>query len=435
MKVEWRREPDSRAVLEVELPPEEVSRAVEAAHRRLAQRVAIPGFRRGKAPRAILERYVGRESLIDETLKWLLPDGYARAVQEAGLAPIGQPEIDLQTEEVDEQAPLRFTATVDVAPEVDPGAYRDVRVPREEPAVTDAEVDARSEDLRRRHATRGPAGDDAAAQGDFVLVQVLEAAPSLPRLPAGKEYLVELGGGIHPAPLEEGLVGLRRGEQRTIALGNSEETISVLGVDIKRRELPARDDAFAKQVGAETVEALRAQLGERLQAEVAERAAAAYQDAVLRAMTERATVDLPRSLVAHEVEHLVADLEESLSRRGLTLETYLRAAEKTEEDLRQEFAAVAEQRLRTQLVVDEIARRESLAPTEKEITQETENLAQSLQQDIARVREWLDEERRRDALVRTLRRRKTVQFLVALASEPGIPDKASNERSGGRVES
>ncbi len=434
MKVEWRREPDSRAVLEVELPPEEVSRAVEAAHRRLAQRVAIPGFRRGKAPRAILERYVGRESLIDETLKLLLPDGYARAVQEAGLAPIGQPEIDLQTEEVDEKAPLRFTATVDVAPEVDPGAYRDVRVPREEPAVTAAEVDARIEDLRLRHATLVPAGDDAAAQGDFVLVQVLEAAPSLPRLPAGKEYLVELGGGIHPAPLEEGLVGLRRGEQRTIALGNSEETISVLGVDIKRRELPARDDAFAKQVGAETMEALRAQLRERLQAEVAEHAAA-YQDAVLRAMTERATVELPRSLVAHEVEHLVADLEESLSRRGLTLETYLRAAEKTAEGLRQEFAAVAEQRLRTQLVVDEIARRESLAPTEEEITQETENLAQSLQQDIARVREWLDEERRRDALVGTLRRRKTVQFLVTLASEPGIPDKASNERSGGRGES
>jgi len=433
MKVEWRREPNSRAVLEVELPPEEVSRAVAAAHRRLAQRVAIPGFRRGKAPRAILERYVGRESLIDETLKLLLPDGYTRAVQEAGLAPIGQPEIDLQTEEVDENAPLRFTASVDLAPEVDPGAYPDVRVPREEPAVTEADVDARIEDLRLRHATLVPTGDAAAAQGDFVLVQVLETAPSLPRLQAGKEYLVEIGGGVHPAPLEEGLAGLRRGEQRAISLGNSEETIGVLAVDVKRRELPTLDDPFAKQVGAETVEALRAQLRERLQAEVAARAADAYQDAVLRAVTERATVDLPRSLVAHEVEHLVADLEESLSRRGLTLETYLRAAEKTEEALRQEFEAVAEQRLRTQLVVDEIARRESIAPTEEEITQEVENLAQSLQQDVARVREWLDEERRRDALVRTLRRRKTVQFLVTLASAPGIPDKASDERSGGRA--
>src|SRR3990170_3430382 len=161
MKVEWRREQNSRAVLEVELPPEEVSRAVEAAHRRLAQRVAIPGFRRGKAPRAILERYVGRENLIDETLKLLLPDGYTRAVQEAGLAPIGQPEIDLRTE-VDENAPLRFTASVDLAPEVDLGAYPDVRVPREEPAVTEADVDALIEDLRLRHATLVPTGDAAA---------------------------------------------------------------------------------------------------------------------------------------------------------------------------------------------------------------------------------------------------------------------------------
>src|SRR3972149_3685774 len=121
MKVEWRREPNSRAVLDVELPPEEVSRAVEAAPRRLAQRVAIPGFRRGKAPRAILERYVGRESLIDETLKLLLPDGYTRAVQEAGLAPIGQPEIDLQTEGGGEDAPPRLTAAGGAAPQAPPG--------------------------------------------------------------------------------------------------------------------------------------------------------------------------------------------------------------------------------------------------------------------------------------------------------------------------
>src|SRR3972149_5588136 len=275
MKVEWRREPNSRAVLDVELPPEEVSRAVEAAHRRLAQRVAIPGFRRGKAPRAILERYVGRESLIDETLKLLLPDGYTRAVQEAGLAPIGQPEIDLQTEEVDENAPLRFTASVDLAPEVDPGAYPDVRVPREEPAVTEADVDARIEDLRLRHATLVPTGDAAAARGDFVLVQVLETAPSLPRLQAGKEYLVESGGGGHPAPPGEGPAGPRRGERRAISLGNSEETVGVVAVDIKRRELPVLDDAFAKQVGAETVEALRGQLRERLQAQGAARGAGA----------------------------------------------------------------------------------------------------------------------------------------------------------------
>ncbi len=427
MKVEWRREPNSRAVLEVELPPEEVSQAVRTAHRRLAQRVAVPGFRRGKAPRSILERYVGRESLIEEMLKVLLPDGYARAVQEAGLAPIGQPQIDLQTEPVEENAPLRFTATVDVAPEVDPGPYREVRVSREEPAVADADVEARLEDLRLRHATLIPAGDAAAARGDFVLVQVLAAAPSLPRLQAGKEYLVEIGGGVHPAPLEEGLVGLRRDEQRIVPLGNTAESISVVAVDVKRRELPPLDDGFAQRVGVENMAALRAQWRERLQGEAAERATAAYEDAVVHAITERGTVDLPRSLVVHEVEHLVADLEESLSRRGLTLETYLRAAEKSEEDLRREFEAVAAQRLWTQLVLDEIARRESIAPTEEEITAEVEKLAQSLQQDVARVREWLDEERRRDALVRTLRRRKTVQFLVALAAEPGIPDSASNE--------
>ena len=416
MKVEVRREPQSRAVLEVELPPEEVTRAVETAGRRLAQRVAIPGFRRGKAPRAIVERYLGRERLIDETVDLLVNDGYARAVNEAGIKPVGRPEIDVQTEQVHEDAPLRFVATVDVAPEVDPGDYRSVRLPREEPAVTEADVEGAIDDLRLRHATLASAGEEAAERGDFVLIQVLEAAPGLPRLSSGKEVLIEIGSGVHPAPLEEGLIGIRQGEQRTITLGNDGGQMVVSAGDVKRRTLPAVDAAFARQVGAESIEELRGRQRERMAGDAATRAAETYESAVVGAVTERATGDLPRTLVTHEAEHLFADLLETLGRRGLTLESYLRAAEKTEEQVREELSATAERRLRTQLVLDEIARRESIAPSEQEITTEVENLAQSLQQDVARVREWLDDERRRDALVRSLRRRQTIQFLVALAS-------------------
>ncbi len=416
MKVEVRREPQSRAVLEVELPPEEVSRAVETAGRRLAQRVSIPGFRRGKAPRSIVERYLGRDRLMDETVDLLVSDGYARAVREAGLAPIGRPEIDVRTEQVDEAAPLRFVATVDVAPEVDPSGYRSVRVPREEPAVTQADVDKAVEDLRLRHATLTSAGEAAAARGDFVLVRILEGAPGLPRLSSGKEVLIETGSGVHPAALEEGLIGVRRGEQRTIELGNDGGQMVVLAVDVKRRDLPALDAAFARQVGTESIDALHGSMRERMAGEATTRAAEAYESAVVAMVTEQAVVDLPRTLVAHEAEHLFADLLETLGRRGLTLENYLRAAEKTEEQVREELSATAERRLRTQLVLDEIARRESIAPSEQEITVEVENLAQSLQQDVARVREWLDDERRRDALVRSLRRRQTIHFLVALAS-------------------
>ncbi|MGH2453332.1 MAG: trigger factor [bacterium] len=416
MKVEVRREPQSRAVLEVELPPEEVSRAVETAGRRLAQRVAIPGFRRGKAPRAIVERYLGRDRLMDETVDLLVTDGYARAVREAGLAPIGQPKIDVRTEEVGEGMPLRFVATVDVAPEVDPKAYRSVRVPREEPAVTDEDVNRAIEDLRLRHATLASAGEKAAERGDFVLVQVLESAPGLPRLTSGKEVLIEIGSSVHPGALEDGLIDIRQGEQRTIALGNEGGAIVVTAVDVKRRELPTLDASFARQAGGESVDALRGQLRERMAGEAATRAAEAYEAAAVTAVTQQATVELPRTLVAHEAEHLFADLIETLGRRGLTLESYLKAAEKTEEQVREDLSATAEGRLRTQLVLDEVARREGITPSEEEITAEVENLAQSLQQDVARVREWLDDERRRDALVRSLRRRRTIQFLVALAS-------------------
>ncbi len=416
MKVEVRRQPQSQAVLEVELPAEEVTRAVEKAGRRLAQRVAIPGFRRGKAPRAIVERYLGRERLIDETVDLLVNDGYTRAVNESGITPVGRPEIDVQTEQVQEDAPLRFVATVDVAPEVDPGDYRSIRLAREDATVTDEDVEMAVEDLRLRHATLASAGDTAAARGDFVLVQVLEAAPGLPRLSSGKEVLVEIGSGVHPAELEEGLIGIRHGEQRTIALGNDGGQMVVSASDVKRRTLPALDESFARQVGAASVEELRGGQRARMAGEAETRAIDAYESAVVAAVLERATAELPKTLVEHEAEHLFADLLETLGRRGLTLESYLRAAEKTEEQVREELSATAERRLRTQLVLDEIARRESIAPSEQEITAEVENLAQSLQQDVARVREWLDDERRRDALVRSLRRRQTIQHLVALAS-------------------
>jgi trigger factor len=415
MKVEVRREPQSRAVLEVELPAEAVAEAMREAHRRLARRVNIPGFRRGRAPAALVERYVGRDGVVDETLKLLLPRTVFQAMEQVGLEPISRPEIDVDERQVSPDAPLRFTATVEVAPEVDPGPYREVRVPRPAQTLEEGVVDRALEDLRLRHATLVASGEPA-APGDFVLVRVLEGPAGAGRLQAGKEYLVEIGSGTYPEALEQGLVGARPGEERRLPGGNSDEVLVVLVSDVKRRELPPLDDALARLEGAESLAALRAQVESRLAADAARGADEAYAEAVLREVLRRATVDLPRSMVAHEAAHLREDLEASLRRRGLTLETYRRAAEKSMEEVEADLTAAAEGRLRTRLVLDAIARREGLEPTEEEMAAEVENLAQSLGQDASRVREWLDRDGRRDALAASLRRRKTMQFLLGLAA-------------------
>jgi trigger factor len=414
MKVEVRKEAPSKAVLEVELPPEELGRGLDRAIIKLNQRVSVPGFRRGKAPRTLLERVVGKEALYEEAINQLVPDAYSQAVDQAGVRPIARPQIDVK--EVEEGKPLRFVATVDLVPEVRLGDYRAIRIPPREPKVETANVEAAITDLRSRHARLVPTGDQPAEEGAFVLIKTVDVQGSLERLLPGKEYLVEIGGGTFPAELERALIGAKVGSSITVTLEPAGSTATVTVVDIKRRELPELTNEFAKQAaGTDSIEELRKALQERLMTEAAAQAERDYQQQVVDALLGGATIELPASMVDHEVEHLIADLSASLERRGMTLTRYLEAAKKTQEQLAEEVRPNAERRLRTQLALNEVARLEGLAPSQEEIDREAEKLAQSLQQDLPRVREWLAQEGRQDALIASLRRQKTLAYLVTSA--------------------
>jgi len=408
--VDVRREPGSRAVLEVEIPAAAVATGVDRALRKINNRVVVPGFRKGKAPRGMLERHVGRETVIDEAVSLLVPDAYTKALNQTGVRPIARPEIEVS--ELEEGKPLRFTATVDLVPEVQLGDYRAIRVPYTAPEVSEAEVDAAIEDLRTRHGTLVPS-ERPAGQGDFVLVRVAELSAPVERFAQGKEYLIEVGGGTYPAEVERTLAGATIGSRPAAAVG--EQTVTFEVVDVKRRELPAVDDSFARDLKAQDLADLRRQQRERLGQERAQAAREAHEEAVLAALLEASRIELPASLVEHELEHLLADLTDALQRRGLTYQRYLEATGKDDAAVREEFRPPAERRLRTQLALEEVARAESLEPTAEEIDREVENVARRLQQDVPRVREWLSQTGRLTSLTGTLRRQKALAHLVALA--------------------
>ncbi|MDR7481189.1 MAG: trigger factor [Armatimonadota bacterium] len=411
MKVEWRRESPSRAVLDVEVPAGDVGREVQAAAARLARQVRVPGFRPGRAPRAVLERYVGRDEIYSEALEGLVAAAYRRAVAEAGVVPVGRPEFEVPA--LDETQPLRFTARVDIAPDVDPGDYAAVRVPYAAPVVADADVDAAIEDLRRRRG-RLVSVQERAARGDFVLVRPT-TVDGVERFAVGREVLVELGAGVLPPEVEAGLEGVAAGDERTLTVGEAGRLVLAV-IDVRRRELPPLDDAFARGVGnVASLDELRAQLRQQLEREAAARAQEAYEEQVLTAVLERAAVELPVSMVEHELDHLVEELQEALQRRGITLERYLASTGQGLDALRAELRPRAERRLRVRLVLDAIADREGLAPTQEEITAEEEKLAADLGLDLPRVRDWLAEGTRRDAMQAVLRRRTTIATLVARA--------------------
>lgn len=409
MKVEWRREPPSRVVFEVEIPAEDVAGAVRTATARLSQRVSVPGFRKGKTPRAMLERFMGRDELYDEALEVIVASAYPKAVAEAGVVPVGRPEFALPG--LNEEQSLRFTASVDIFPEVDLGTYDDVRVPFEHIDLTEAEVDAAIEDLRRRRGRLISAPGARAAAGDFVLIRPT-AVGGTDRFRAGREVLVEMGAGVFPREIEEALSGASAGEERSAAVGEGGRLVATVA-DVKRRELPDLDEAFARAVGdVATVDELRGRIRERLAAASAAQAREAYEEQVLSGVLERATIELPASLVEREIEGLQADLQESLQRRGYSLDRYLQTAGKDLAGLREELRPRAERRLRARYVLDEIARREGVAPTQEEIEAEEEKVAAELQQDLVRVREWLATEGRRETMLAMLRRRKTISTLV-----------------------
>lgn len=414
MKVDVRREEPARAVLEIEVPPEQVDQAIARASQRLAERVRVPGFRPGKAPRTVLERHVGKDAIYEEALDVLLPEVYRQAVEEAQIRPIARPTFDVKT--MGDGEPLRFAATVDLQPEVTLGPYQELRVETPSLPDVDQEVARGLQDLRERHATL-TAVDEPAQRGDFVRLTVTGEAAGLDRFRQGKEYLVEAGGGMLPAEAEEALIGAAAGQDRNLPAGNEGARLVVHVDEVRRRRLPELDDAFARIVSnKDTFAELRDDLRARAASEAEDGARRELQDRALRALVERSQVALPQSLVDHEAEHVLEEFEERLQRRGLTLETYLRHSEKTLDDVRGEARKGAEERLRNDLVLDRFADAEGIEPTEQEIENEEENLAAGLRQDRARIREWLAEGDRAAALRRSLRRRKGLQRLVEIAA-------------------
>jgi trigger factor len=412
VKVEVKREPGSKAVLEVEVAEDRVDRAIDASFAALGQRAKIPGFRPGKAPRAIVERHVRKEAVYERALESLLSDAYREALEVTGIRPIARPQIDVDG--VVEGKPLRFTATVEVEPKIKLGSYRDLRVPREDVGTSEENVERTLDAMRARYAQL-ISKDSAAEAGDFVLVRVDEAPEGSGRLVAGRDVLLEIGTPDTPADIGKALIGRRRDE--TVEVGNERGTVRVTVVDVRVREVPPLDDAFAQMVSdKQTVDELRTEIRARLEAEAARRAQQEYEEKVIAALLERSEVDLPETMVQVEIRALLDDLQEELRRRGLTFERYLELSGKTAEQAHNEMRPAAERRVRALLALDAVAAAESVEVSEQDLVEEVENLAGGVAEEAERVRSWLQDETRLAIMRARLRRRKALALLTAVAS-------------------
>jgi len=379
--------PQSRVRVEVEVAPEEVSRAADAAASRIGRDLKLAGFRKGKVPPAVVIGRVGREAVLDDAVRERLARWYSAAIGESRIVTVGDPEITLGDLPA-EREPFNFSFEIGVRPVATLARWRGIEAPRREAAVTEEQIDAQLEQARDRLA-RLETVERAAHAGDFVVVDYEGTVDGEPiEGGQGRAQLVEIGaGGLIPG-FEEGLIGVLAGEQRQLELrfpddygaaevAGRDAQFEVTAAEVREKVLPELDDDFALDAaGLDSLAELRDDLRARL-LEVDERAAQAeFRNAVVEAAADAASLTLPESLVDARAREAFERSLHLLSHRGISKDAYLQVVGATEEELIANARPSAERALRGEAVVAAIVTAEGIEPTDEELLATLEGSAQ-----------------------------------------------------------
>ena len=417
-------QPGSRVQLEIEVDPDEVTRHFATAYRHVAERTRVPGFRPGKAPRHVIDRFVGRGSVIAEAIEHLVGESYDAALDQTTIIPIDQPEVDIDPAGVAEGQAVRFTATVAVRPEVSLGAYTEYPFTLETPETTDEQVDAVIEELRSEQATLRPIDDRGAAKDDVAAVKFVGTIDGEPFEGGSADRLPLVIGEERMIPgWEEELIGLKVGETkgfdatfpddyRVEELRGKRAHFEVELLDLRERLLPEVDDDFARSVGdVQSVDELRTEIRDALQKRAEDEARHAYADRIIDFAASNATVELPEVMIANEIEIMRDELGNRLAQQRIGMEQYLALAKQTPEELATELREPASRRVKVLLVLSAIAEKEGIDATDAEVQAEIDDQLARYGND-PRLAESLSTRRARSYLRMTLRNRKLVDTLI-----------------------
>ncbi|MCL8206698.1 MAG: trigger factor [Actinomycetia bacterium] len=397
MQVEVERLPGSRARLVVTLPAEDVTRAMDEAFKTLVRRYEVPGFRRGKAPRHVFERYVGRSVLLREAAERLVDQSYPEAVREAGVEPVEGPSI--QFRQVGDGQALVYTAEMAVKPVIDLGDYRDLlHEPLEVGEVTDELVEAELKAAAEEEAQWVPATEEDPVEVGSRVVLDLTGRREGEEEPFAEtsDYAVEVGRGTLLEGLEAQLIGLKLNQHVTLSVTYPEDypdpsvagkpaVFDVTVKEHKRREVPPVDDELARAKGLADLKELREQMAnrvrERLEREARERRLAN----VLRRLKERVAFEVPAPLVNRVVQRQLDDLQHTLSHLGVTMDQYLATRGKTLAAVAEEMRPGAVERVKDQLLLEALAKAEALEVTDEEVVEALRPVAEAIRRPLDQV--------------------------------------------------
>lgn len=425
--------------LAIELPAEAVQKGFKQAVARIANQVRIPGFRKGKASRKVLEMHFGKEAVVAEAKDIVINGALSEAMQQEKIIPITQ--ADVKEDLFSETEGAKFTATFVKRPEVELGEYKGLEAAHEEPEISDAQVEAEMKKAAEQSARLEKAEEGAIlAKGDYAVIDFKGFVDGKPfEGGEGKTYPLEIGSQSFIPGFEEQLEGHKAGDDVEVkvtfpetyfvdALKGKEAEFKVHINDVKRKQLPALDDAFAKSISQfDKMDDLKASVKQQMQLQAIQQAEEAYHEALVAQAVANAKVDIPQEMVEQRIDEIVEEISMNLESRDMKLADYLKNIGQTEEQLRKNYEKTAEEQVRQGLVLETIAEKEELDVTNQDLSMEVYSMAHQFNADPKDVMKIIKEEGRVNMLINSVLRKKAAAFIYGAAKKAEADKKEAEE--------
>jgi len=414
------------AKLTIEATPEELEGALQRAYLKNRKQISVPGFRKGKVPRQMIEKMYGPEVFYDDAANELIPAAYDKALEECELELVSRPVIDIV--QIEKGKPFIFTAEVAVKPEVVLGEYKGIEVEKEDTAATDEEVNAELDKERESNSRAITVEDRAVQDGDMTVID-FEGFVDGVAFDGGKgtDYPLTIGSGAFIPGFEEQLVGAEIGKEVEVNVNFPEEyhakelagkpaVFKCTVKEIKVKELPELDDDFAQDVSEfDTLEEYKADVRKKIEEKKAAQAKAKKEDAVIEKIIEGAQMEIPEAMVKTQAEHLVDEFAQRLQMQGLSMDQYMQFTGSTVDALVEQSKPQALKRIQSRLVLEAVAAAEKLEASDEEVEAEFARMAEQYKMEVEKVKELLGE-----AETKNIREDLAIQKAIDLVTEAAV---------------
>ena len=427
MSVQVEKLEKNMAKLTIEVSADELEKAIEKVYQKQKKNISIPGFRKGKVPRAMVEKMYGKEVFYEDAANELIPAAYEKAYDECGENIVSTPKVDVV--QIEAGKPFIFTAEVALKPEVTLGAYKGIEVDKVEVTVSDEEVNAEIDRERERNARSISVSDRAVQDKDQTVIDFEGFVDGVAfQGGKGENYPLTIGSGAFIPGFEEQLIGKNIGEECDVNVTFPEEyhaedlagkaaVFKVTVKEIKEKQLPGLDDEFAAEVSefdtlAEYKEDVKKNLTEKREKDVKN----AKEDAVVDAIIENATMDIPEAMIETQQRQMIQEFAQNIQMQGLSIDQYFQFTGLTPEAMMEQVKPQAEKRIKSRLVLEAVAKAENITVSDEDFDKEVEKMAEMYQMEAAKVKESIGEEGKKQ-MMEDLAVQKAAEFVVNEAKE------------------